>query len=272
MTQYAVIVYSVFYVEGFVKMNMDHLCQMQHQIQAFFWEQVQTPVLQSWQSVPICDTGFPNQDPRNEKSASGPACRQSWGRRGSPPWWRSPEGPRRQHWPQLGLDWGRRTLLWSPPRWSPANRSAWGHGQKWVCDTDRHSQQLFFLKNKQTKRTLLMMGNKLHTTSTWPTGRPISSSASLNAVCTSSLSLGSLFPPGKHTSPPLVLSYTHSHNRLKFSSIRTLISLLMLLAFGIFTSFERKVIKVYSSPFFTNKGTSTEALGSTDNLNLFPMS
>lgn len=136
MTQPAVIVYSIFYVEPFVRIKMDHLYQMQHQIQAFFWEQVQTPVLQSWQSVPICDTGFPSQDPRNEKSASGPTCRQSWRKRGSPHWWRSPEGLRRQRWPQLGLDRGKRTLLWSPPRWSPANRSAWRHGEKWVCDTE----------------------------------------------------------------------------------------------------------------------------------------
>lgn len=58
--------------------------------------------------------------------------------------------------------------------------------------------------------TLLMTGKSLQTTWTSSGGRPISSSASLRAVSASSLSLGSLFPPGKHTSPPLVRSYTHT--------------------------------------------------------------
>lgn len=119
--------------------------------------------------------------------------------------------------------------------------------------------------------TLLITGNKVHTTWTSSGGRPISSSASLRAVCTSSLSLGSLFPPGKHTSPPPLLNYTNTHVSQKLSwrhrwcythltSIRV-------------TSFERRVIKVYSSPFFTNSGISTEALGSSGKKdNLSPMS
>lgn len=63
--------------------------------------------------------------------------------------------------------------------------------------------------------TLLRTGNRLHTTWTSCGGRPISSSASLRAVWTSSRSLGSLLPPGKHTSPALLLSYTHTHSSIR---------------------------------------------------------
>lgn len=113
------------------------------------------------------------------------------------------------------------------------------------------------------------MGNKVHTTWTSSGGRPISSSASLKAVCTSSLSPGSLFPPGKHTSPLFLLSYRHTPVSHKQGWIEIPLTLHEFER----TSFERRVIKVYSSPFFTNSGINTEALGcSGRNENLFPMS
>lgn len=56
--------------------------------------------------------------------------------------------------------------------------------------------------------TFEMMGSSLQVTWTSPGSRPISSWASLKAVCTSSLSLGSRLPPGKHTSPAPTLSCT----------------------------------------------------------------
>lgn len=63
--------------------------------------------------------------------------------------------------------------------------------------------------------TLVRTGNRLHTTWTLSGGRPISSFASLRAVWTSFLSLGSLFPPGKHTSPGLLFSYTHTQSSIR---------------------------------------------------------
>lgn len=120
--------------------------------------------------------------------------------------------------------------------------------------------------------TLLRTGNRLHTTWTSSGGRPISSSASLRAVWTSSLSLGSLFPPGKHTSPALLLSYTHTHTARLDSEWSqrgrpTPVDIHQV------TSFERKVINVNSSPFFTISGIRTEALGSPGGKeNLSPMS
>lgn len=139
-----IIAYSIFCVEPFLRMKRDHLCQKRHQIQVFFWEQAQKPVLRSWRSVPICDIGSLSLDPRNRKSASGPVSRQSWRKRGSPHRWRRPEGLRTRHWPQLGLDGGKRTLLWSPPQGSPANRSAWRHGEVGLWENAQHPNSSVF--------------------------------------------------------------------------------------------------------------------------------
>lgn len=126
--------------------------------------------------------------------------------------------------------------------------------------------------------TLLMTGTNLQTTRTSAGGRPISSSASRSAVYTSSASLGSLFPPGKHTSPALVRSCTDTQvgrseavriiKRPRPGPARRPIGS------NLRTSRERSVIRVNSRPFFTVRGISTEALGSTgrDEASSFPTS
>lgn len=123
-----------------------------------------------------------------------------------------------QHWPQLGLDWDKMTPLWSQQLGSPTDRSVdkerqlgGGDLRKWM----RLKSVNTLKENYLFYSTLLMIGNSVQTTWTSSGDRPISSSASLRAVSTSSWSLGSLFPPGKHTSPALVLSYKETNiNRI----------------------------------------------------------